>query len=430
MVDVQEIEQSQSLADGVACSSTTNKFNGVIPTESIEKRYSLSSGPGGQNVQKNATKVEIRFKLEDADWLSDELKDGLANRLANRINAKGELIIESDRTRERNLNLADCFDKLRSTIYDVEKSLNARVETEEDAAILRKKAAIAAQRRLAEKRRAAEKRQMRSEWLTATTTCEEYSAEMSTTVRAPRERQFHVVPVPGVFTRGRWKCRDYREDDHSDRDHILDFTDKRETTGDTGNVAEKAPSNERAVESKSSHDVKESSTIVVTSIAPAPSTPQRVNTPREATERAMRDLERGHPGKIFSLDSEAIAPAQSKAAAGAEGSTSPADEPPPGNGAIVPTPNVVAIDNKIEQAMDLVKTHLTFAVREEVEVLRQTIVELEQRVATLESENQLLRQYAPADVLANIANLVQQRKIASAAPAAAQNPPAAAPPKK
>lgn len=252
---------------------------------------------------------------------------------------------------------------------------------------------------------------------------------MSTTVRAPRERQFHVVPVPGVFTRGRWKCRDYREDDHSDRDHILDFTDirERETTGDAGSVAEKAPSNERAVESKSSHDVKESSTIVVTSIAPAPSTPQRANTPREATERAMRDLERGHPGKIFSLDSEAMAPTQGKAA---EGSTSPADEPPPGNGAIVPTPNVVAIDNKIEQAMDLVKTHLTFAVREEVEVLRQTIAELEQRVANLESENQLLRQYAPADVLANIANLVQQRKIASAAPPAAQSTPAAAAPKK
>lgn len=38
-------------------------------------------------------KVEIRFKLEDADWLSDELKDGLAKRLANRINAKGEVCV-------------------------------------------------------------------------------------------------------------------------------------------------------------------------------------------------------------------------------------------------------------------------------------------------------------------------------------------------
>ncbi|VDL69868.1 unnamed protein product [Nippostrongylus brasiliensis] len=68
------------------------KFNGVIPTELIEKRYTLSSGPGGQNVQKNATKVEIRFNLKDANWLSNELKDALAKRLANRINSKGEVI--------------------------------------------------------------------------------------------------------------------------------------------------------------------------------------------------------------------------------------------------------------------------------------------------------------------------------------------------
>ena len=46
--------------------------------------------------------------------------------------------------------------------------------------------------------------------------------------------------------------------------------------------------------------------------------------------------------------------------------------------------NVVAIDNKIEQAMDLVKTHLTFAVREEVEILRSTIADLESKVANLE----------------------------------------------
>ncbi|VDM73143.1 unnamed protein product, partial [Strongylus vulgaris] len=232
-----------------------------------------------------------------------------------------------------------------------------------------------------------------------------------------------------------WKCRDYREDDHSDRDHILDFTEvrEREITTETTNIVDKAPSNERTAESKSSHEVKESSTIVVTSIAPAPTTPQRANTPREATERAMRDLERGHQAKILSLDNDAVAPALAKQMIpGAEGATTPADEdhPPPGNGATVPTPNVVAIDNKIEQAMDLVKTHLTFAVREEVEVLRQTIAELEQRVASLESENQLLRQYAPADVLANISTLVQQRKLASAAAPPAQNPPVVAPPKK
>ncbi|VDN04111.1 unnamed protein product [Thelazia callipaeda] len=74
------------------------------------------------------------------------------------------------------------------------------------------------------------------------------------------------------------------------------------------------------------------------------------------------------------------------------------------------TPNVVPIDNKIEQAMDLVKTHLTFAVREEVEILRSTIVDLEAKVAHLESQNQVLRQFAPVEVVNSLAVLVQQQQ--------------------
>uniref|UniRef100_A0A0B8RPP5 TSC22 domain family protein 4-like n=1 Tax=Philothamnus irregularis TaxID=1899461 RepID=A0A0B8RPP5_9SAUR len=56
--------------------------------------------------------------------------------------------------------------------------------------------------------------------------------------------------------------------------------------------------------------------------------------------------------------------------------------------------SMIAIDNKIEQAMDLVKSHLMFAVREEVEVLREQIKELSERNAALEQENSLLRSLA------------------------------------
>ncbi|XP_036448168.1 mucin-5AC [Colossoma macropomum] len=53
--------------------------------------------------------------------------------------------------------------------------------------------------------------------------------------------------------------------------------------------------------------------------------------------------------------------------------------------------SMIAIDNKIEQAMDLVKAHLMLAVREEVDVLREQIKELSERNAQLERENYILR---------------------------------------
>ncbi|XP_036443237.1 TSC22 domain family protein 3-like [Colossoma macropomum] len=56
--------------------------------------------------------------------------------------------------------------------------------------------------------------------------------------------------------------------------------------------------------------------------------------------------------------------------------------------------SAVAIDNKIEQAMDLVKGHLMLAVREEVEVLKERIKELWERNSELRRENTLLKSLA------------------------------------
>lgn len=62
----------------------------------------------------------------------------------------------------------------------------------------------------------------------------------------------------------------------------------------------------------------------------------------------------------------------------------------------------VAIDNKIEQAMDLVKSHLMFAVREEVEDLRQQIKELVDEKNRLEYENTVLRAALSPEMLAKL----------------------------
>ncbi|KAG7207186.1 hypothetical protein KM043_008873 [Ampulex compressa] len=64
--------------------------------------------------------------------------------------------------------------------------------------------------------------------------------------------------------------------------------------------------------------------------------------------------------------------------------------------------SAVAIDNKIEQAMDLVKSHLMFAVREEVEVLKEKIAELMDRINQLEAENSILKAHATPETLTQL----------------------------
>ncbi|VTJ69171.1 Hypothetical predicted protein [Marmota monax] len=90
---------------------------------------------------------------------------------------------------------------------------------------------------------------------------------------------------------------------------------------------------------------------------------------------------------------------------------------------------VVAIDNKIEQAMDLVKSHLMYAVREEVEVLKEQIKELVERNSLLERENALLKSLSNNDQLsqlpaqqANPGSSSQQQAVLAQPPPPAQPP--------
>ncbi|XP_018532759.1 TSC22 domain family protein 2 isoform X1 [Lates calcarifer] len=76
--------------------------------------------------------------------------------------------------------------------------------------------------------------------------------------------------------------------------------------------------------------------------------------------------------------------------------------------------NVVAIDNKIEQAMDLVKSHLMYAVREEVEVLKEQIKELYERNSVLERENAVLKSLANSEQLSQLST--QSAASSSATP--------------
>ncbi|XP_020291070.1 peptidyl-tRNA hydrolase ICT1, mitochondrial isoform X2 [Pseudomyrmex gracilis] len=92
------------------------KFTGYIPMDKVRVTYSASSGPGGQNVNCVNTKVDLRFEVSTATWLTEEIRTKLLEQCKNKINKDGYLVIKSDLTRSQHLNLADALEKLRTLI--------------------------------------------------------------------------------------------------------------------------------------------------------------------------------------------------------------------------------------------------------------------------------------------------------------------------
>ena len=123
----------------------------VVPREALQLRFSRSSGPGGQHVNKVATKVEARFLVRNATWLTDVEKAALLGGSSNSssssgggggggrgggrgmvasrraLNRQGELVVTSQRSRSQARNIADCVAKIQAMV-DLAGALPVQLE--------------------------------------------------------------------------------------------------------------------------------------------------------------------------------------------------------------------------------------------------------------------------------------------------------------
>jgi ribosome-associated protein len=115
-----------------------------VPKEAIRVRSVRSSGPGGQNVNKVASKVELHIDLEGIRGLSPEQRVRLERIVSSRTDSVGRLLVTSQRTRDQHLNLRDAREKARRLLASCLQEPRKRRPTRPHAG--------ARERRLEEKR--------------------------------------------------------------------------------------------------------------------------------------------------------------------------------------------------------------------------------------------------------------------------------------
>ncbi len=125
--------------------------NIAVHENEIKLNFIRSSGPGGQNVNKVASAVQLRFDVKHSPSLSEKVRNRLMRLSGDKITKDGTLVIRAERFRTQERNRQDALDRFIKLIQKASEPPKARIKPKPSKAS--KERILAAKRRRSELKR-------------------------------------------------------------------------------------------------------------------------------------------------------------------------------------------------------------------------------------------------------------------------------------